>query len=102
MVHPRWWVEGHTPASVDWQPSYEPIVAMIAPPSERSMEQRLDDLLASRQRLQGEQQRNLDTLLIDMFEQADEFAENQLEQESRPLTLPLARAHRIKPIKTKN
>jgi hypothetical protein len=101
LVHPRWWVEGHTPTTAAWEPSYQAIEPVIATSSEKTMDQELDNLMQTRQLLQGEYQRDFDTVLADVFEQATELGRQRQQQASLPLTLPVVRAHRIKPIPTR-
>src|SRR5947209_6309913 len=64
-------------------------------------DQELDNLMQTRQLLQGEYQRDFDTVLADVFEQVTELGRQRQQQASLPLTLPVVRAHRIKPIPTR-
>ena len=88
MVHPRWWIAGHTPQEKDWTPSYELIEAVIAPPAEQDLQTRVNALFESRAGLEGEEQRGFDSMINAILDRAAQIGNNRRAHSSVRLEMP--------------
>ncbi|KAJ9654628.1 hypothetical protein H2198_006374 [Neophaeococcomyces mojaviensis] len=101
LIHPRWWIEGHTPTTRDWQPSYEPIIPIIADRQQQPIQAQFNQVLNVKERLNQAEQEQYDQQVLHLLTQAREISEHR-EATLTPFLPNAIQRYFTKPIPTVN
>jgi hypothetical protein len=94
LVHPRYYLVGKIPTESRWQPTYEPVQALLAeaqPQAQVDLALEFERVLEARNLLPTYEQRTFDRLIRDTFERLVKVANSKLLVAELPMLLPDAR-----------